>query len=195
MSFCPRCGRQLGIPPFYGQTLGQRPQQRRQSSENRFIFLVIALVAILVVLPIVLSAVLYFMVLGFGSDSGSTPSSALTPQEIVGGEMFTFSALTRDVVWSDVTVVLSDGINTVAWSPSTTDLDNGSSVTAPYPSALLGGLTVSCSVTDLAGNGRIDHGDLFTLATGSGQSFSTAVDYIVTLIYDPTNGEICSASF
>jgi len=195
MSFCPRCGRQLGIPPFYGKTLGERPRQGTGESERSTLLLVIAVVIIVLVLPIVLSAVLYFMVLGFGNSDGTGPVSSLTRESVQSGERFTFASISRDTVWSDITIVLSDGLNSVAWTPSTSELDDGSSTTARYPVVMLGDISVFCNITDLAGNGRINGGDFFTLTTGSLNRFDATGTYSVTVIYDPNGGQICSTVF
>ena len=195
MSFCPRCGRQLGVPPFYGQTLGQRPRQAAGESERSTLTLVLAIVIIVLVVPIVLSAVLYFMVVGFGTSDGTGPVSSLVSEPVQSGERITFVSISRATVWSDVTIVLSDGRDSIAWTPSTSELDNGIETTAQYPVVMLGNISVFCNITDLAGNGRINGGDFFTLTTGSLNRFDAPGTYLVAVIYDPNGGPICSTVF
>jgi hypothetical protein len=96
MSFCPRCGREVGVPPFYGQTFGRRPQQAAGESERSTLILVLAIVIIVPVVPIILSAVLYFMVLGFGTSDETGPVSSLVSEPVQSGERFTFASISRD---------------------------------------------------------------------------------------------------
>jgi hypothetical protein len=159
------------------------------------LILVLSIVIIVIVVPIVLSTVLHFMVLGFGTSDGTGPVSSLVSEPVQSGERFTFASISRDTVWSDITIVLSDGLDSIAWTPSTSELDNGIETTAQYPVVMLGDISVFCNITDLAGNGRISGGDFFTLTTGSPNRFDATGPYSVTVIYDPNGGQICSTTF
>jgi hypothetical protein len=80
---------------------------------------------------------------------------------------------------------------------ATADLDNGT--TAKWNSiaaaANLGTLKVNISITDLAGNGYVNQGDFFTLTLGTGQTFSSATTYTVTIMHDPSAAEVCHQTF
>jgi len=152
---------------------------------------------LMVAITVVLAAVLYVMVLGFGGTSTQTPTSSLTKSSVTGGDKFTFAPMSKDTPWSDVSVLLSDGSNTATWTPLTTDLDNGT--TAKWNSiaatANLGTLKVNISITDLAGNGYVNQGDYVTLTVGTGQAFSNTVTYTVTIMHDPSSAAVCHLDF
>ena len=152
---------------------------------------------LMVAITVVLAAVLYVMVLGFGGTSTQTPTSSITKSSVTHGVKYTFAPMSKDTPWSDVTILLQDQ-NGVSWqwTPATTDLDNGT--TAKWPGivhALLPIANVWCNITDLAGNGYVNQGDYVTLMTGSVSIFSSSVTYTVTVMHDPSSAEICHASF
>ena len=105
--------------------------------------------------------------------------------------------MSKDVPWSDASVLLTDGGNSKTWVLLTTDLDNGT--TAKYnliaTVANLGTLKVNISVVDLAGNGYVNQGDYVTLTLGTGQAFSNTVTYTITIMHDPSSAEICHLDF
>jgi flagellin-like protein len=152
---------------------------------------------LMVAITVVLAAVLYVMVLGFGGTSTQTPTSSITKSSVTYGVKYTFAPMSKDTPWSDVTILLQDASgNTATWSPVTTDLDNGTTAKKPFTAVALGTITnVWCNVTDLAGNGYVNQGDFVTFQTGSANTFSSAITYTVTIMHDPTSAEICHASF
>ena len=149
---------------------------------------------LMVAITVVLAAVLYVMVLGFGGTSSQTPTTSLSKESITSGWKFKFAPVSVDTQWSDVTVQLSDGTNTVQWIPATTDLDNGTTAKSILGSEDLDGLTVFCNITDLAGNGYVNQGDFLAITTG-GTAFSSATTYTVTIMHDPTAAEMCDMDF
>ena len=149
---------------------------------------------LMVAITVVLAAVLYVMVLGFGGTSAQTPESFLTKSTVSSGLELSFGPVSADMQWSDVTILLSDGTSTVHWSPATTSLDNATTSKQLLGTCTLGSLTVYCNVTDLAGNGYVNQGDYFVLTTAGG-SFSAATTYICAITYDPTGDEICHITF
>lgn len=157
------------------------------------ICLILGIVSIL--LTVVSAAVLYMMVLGFAHDIDSvvTPTTSLTRMTVTDGYKFTFLPVNGDVAWSDVSIVLSDEWNAVYWSPSSGDLDDSTPIVHDYGALVLAPVTVSLSILDIAGNGRIDMGDSFTLT--SSPSFSVTTSYTVKVIYEPTDFEMCSMYF
>jgi flagellin-like protein len=151
---------------------------------------------LMVAITVVLAAVLYVMVLGFGGTSTQTPTSSLTKSTVTGGDKFTFAPMSKDTPWSDASILLTDGSATKTWTPLTTDLDNGTTarfnvVTA---AANLGTKWVNLTIVDLAGNGYINQGDYITLTTGTGV-FSNTVTYTVTIMHDPSSAAICHLDF
>ncbi len=188
-SFCQRCGLQVGTPQFTSSQL--RPEPKK---DNKTIWIIVIVVILVVVTPIVLSAVLYFMVLGFGGTSTQTPTSNLTKSTVTGGDKFTFAPMSMDTPWGDLSILLSDGYNVASWSPQIDTMYGGGTIVWVGVSQMLGTLDVFANVTDLAGNGYINQGDYFTLTVGGG-SFSAATTYTVTIMFNPTSDEICHSVF
>ncbi len=155
--------------------------------------IVVVVIVAIILITVVLSAVLYVMTMGFHSPSIG-PYSVLTKSTVTDGVELTFAPVTVDTQWSDITVLLSDGTNTVQWSPATTDLVHWTTVKVLMGAQTLTSLSVYCNVTDNAGNGYINGGDYFTLTTGGG-SFSSATTYTCTIIYEPRDTELCYLSF
>jgi flagellin-like protein len=149
---------------------------------------------LMVAITVVLAAVLYVMVLGFGGTSTQTPTSSLTKSTVTSGVKLTFAPVSVDTQWSDITVLLSDGTNTVQWEPATTSLDNGTTAKQVLGDETLSSLSVYCNITDLAGNGYVNQGDYVVLTTGGG-TFSSATTYTVTIMHDPSAAEMCHATF
>jgi hypothetical protein len=154
------------------------------------LWIVVVVVIIVIVVPIVLSAVLYFMVLGFGGTSTQTPEAMYQKSTIANGQEITIVAITKtDVPWDDVKIQLSDGTNICEWSPtkalqSTTTPHN-------YSAAALGTLTVCLVLTDVSGNGFVSGTDYFQIFTYSGATgFASGTQYSAVLLYQPT-GELC----
>ena len=187
--FCQYCG--------YSFTGKIRPTQTQvQGKEGMSVAtIIIVVVVVLIVVPTVLSALLYFMVLGFGGTSSQTPDSFLTRTTVTYGVKITFAPVSMDTQWSDVTILLSDGSNATLWAPLTTNLVNGPIAKYVSPSKSLGSLTVYLNITDLAGNGYVNQGDFFTMTTPSVGTFSSATAYTVTIMHDPTAAEICHTTF
>ncbi len=150
------------------------------------------------VLNVGLAALLYFMVLGFGGTSDHTPAvMVISKTTIPDGFKFTLSAATSQVVWSDVAIQVSDGMDFATWRPNSEDLTSSSAYPVTYSYGTRGGLTgidVEMNMTDLAGNGMINNGDYFTLTATDG-AFSASTTYTLTLIFEPTGGDMMWYSF
>lgn len=152
---------------------------------------------LMVAITVVLAAVLYVMVLGFGGTSTQTPTSSLTKSTVAGGDKFTFAPMSKDTAWGDITILLTDQTATISAAPTTANLiGSGSTVKyAAVANTLLGAsLHVWINITDLAGNGNVNQGDYFTCTVGGGV-FSTTASYTVTIMHDPSAAEICHENF
>ena len=109
-----------------------------------------------------------------------------------------FSAPTSQVVWSDVAIQINDGLTFATWKGVTTN-----DLTSVYPPIThnetypeyLGDLEVYLSITDLSGNGLMSNGDFITITLPSGQSFDSGTTYTLTLMYEPTGGQMTSYHF
>lgn len=200
--YCVSCGRTIDWNADICQYCGHdyRPQVHvaQPSKKDHTGLLIIAVVVIVIVIVVVLPLLLYIMVVGFGSPSdGYTPSiQVLTKMRTTGGYKIAFTPPTREVVWSDLTIQLNDGMNSVSWHPDTLGL---TSATPPavwrYSSGQqIGSIDVWLNVTDLDGNGQINAGDCITLTT-SGGAFSASTSYTLTMLYEPTGGSMVSYVF
>ena len=145
---------------------------------------------LMVAITVVLAAVLYVMVLGFGGTSQTTPAATYSKQTITNGQRVNIVSITKtDVSWDDIKVQLSDGTNFAEWDPVAADLDGGSAISANYSTDTLGTLTVCCIVFDVGGNGMVSGSDYFQLFTyGGATAFSGS--YSAVLIYVPTGEKI-----
>ena len=133
---------------------------------------------------------------GVGDNSDVFPNDPLSSTAPVatyskdrttsGWKIFIVTISVREIPWDDVTIQLTDGIDTAEWSPISSDLDGGSAISSNLTTRALGTLTVCCTVFDLAGTGYINQGDYFALNTFSGsEAFDSETTYTVVLVYDP----------
>jgi flagellin-like protein len=143
---------------------------------------------LMVAITVVLAAVLYVMVLGFGGTSTTTPAATYSKATITYGQKITIISITKtDVPWDDVKIQLSDGTTIVQWSPA--KANQLTSTAYNYSTNTLGGVTVVCVLTDVSGNGYVSGTDYFTLKY-QGTAFSSSTTYTAVLLYKVT-GERC----
>ena len=142
---------------------------------------------LMVAITVVLAAVLYVMVLGFGGTSTTTPAATYAKQTITNGEKITIVSITKsDVSWDDIKIQLSNGATIVSWD--TVAANHASSATYAYAGQALASQTVLCNVTDVAGNGFVSGTDYFTVVvSGTGLAPGT---YSAALLYVPTGEQI-----
>ena len=138
--FCQNCG--------YSITGRVKPTQTQMPAKDGFSVstIVIIVIVAVVIVPVVLSALLYFMVLGFGEAESQTPVSMLSKMTITSGMKFTFGPVSTDTHWSDVTILLSDGFATQSWAPASSYLDTGLMAVYAFPSKSLGSLTIYLNI-------------------------------------------------
>jgi len=185
-SFCERCGAQIN--PY-----AVRPQQVQGRGNKRTVWIVVTVVAVVVAIQVVPSVILYFMVQDFADGSPSqTPVATLSRTTVAGGEKFTFVYVSSAISWSDVSLMLTEGVNWATWNPQS-EIPTGT--TGGYLGMkMLGTIGVELDIADLEGNGRIEGGDYLTLTAFTG-SFSSTIEYILSVAYDPTGEVMCTASF
>lgn len=185
--FCHYCG--------YSITGQMRPaQQQAQAKSGMSVVTIVVVVFVAIILiTVVLAAVLYIMVLGFGSSQQmTTPSATYDKSPIANGVEINIMAITKtDVGWGDIDLLLNDGTYFADWHPLTTNLDGGSAISSNLSTQSLGSLTVCCVVFDIAGNGVVNSGDYFELYTYDGAlTFASTTWYTVVLVYGPTGETI-----
>ena len=88
--------------------------------------------------------------------------------------------------WYDLRTMLHDGTSTASWDPETSYLDNGSYCEQTFSPQLVGDITVTCTVVDLAGNGRLNVGDFILITSGTDYTFSSSVTYTLYMLYQPS---------
>jgi len=144
---------------------------------------------LMVAITVVLAAVLYVMVLGFGGTSTTTPAATYQKASITNGEKITIVSITKtDVPWDDVKIQVSDGTTIQAWTSTKTAQSTTNAVN--LGAKLLGtGLTVTVNLTDVSGNGLVSGTDYFTIQATTG-SFTAGTQYTAVLLYIDT-GERC----
>jgi flagellin-like protein len=145
---------------------------------------------LMVAITVVLAAVLYVMVLGFGGTSTQTPAATYQKATITNGQKITIVSITKtDVPWDDVTIQVTNGTVIQSWNPTKAALSTTTAATLGAKS--LGGITVTVNVTDVSGNGFVSGTDFFTIwaTTGAG-GLSDNIQYTAVLLYVPS-GERC----
>jgi len=148
---------------------------------------------LMVAITVVLAAVLYVMVLGFGTETNQTPTSSFSKTSITNGWRFTYATVNEDVSWDDITVTIIAGSSVWTWSNITAaDLDGDVPLMKNYGTAVAGGLTVTLKIMDLSGNGKVNGGDYLELTA---TSFSGSTDYELRVMYEPTNQPMVSTTF
>ena len=146
---------------------------------------------LMVAITVVLAAVLYVMVLGFGADTTTTPTATLNKTSVTDGWRFSVAGISEEVNWEDVVVTVIQGTNAWSWDLSTataTDyLSNGTATLGNF-GAVAGTPDVTLKIMDLTGNGKCNGGDFIELTTETtGEVFSGSLDYEFRLIYSPTS--------
>jgi flagellin-like protein len=140
---------------------------------------------LMVAITVVLAAVLYVMVMGFGGPSTQTPTGAFGQMTklTATSEKVQFGVITPDTNPINVKVILSDTTAATSWSGTLpADTGAGTAVT-------MGGTTPpSVKYTSLAGGAKIGSADY--LAIGSTTALVAGHTYTLTMIFVPTGNQI-----
>jgi flagellin-like protein len=149
---------------------------------------------LMVAITVVLAAVLYVMVLGFGTTSTTTPTAIYQKSSVsvTNGVQINIVSITKtDVPWSDVSVQLTDGTAYATWTPVTDNLDDGTAASSNLTDEGLGSLTVFCWVYDVSGNGFVSGSDYIRVWTETGQTaFASTTTYTLVLLYESTGENV-----
>ena len=161
---------------------------------------------LMVAITVVLAAVLYVMVMGFGGDSSNLPTGEFkTPEKTTQYSDGNTPTLEKTFVKvqvlsiseakevADMRLSVSNGANTPVYVV-------GATMTTAASGAAIDGVTVS--FTDLNGDGKVSTGDYFTVtlaATADSPAKPAATGaYTVALSFSPssgTGGVICDTTF
>jgi len=148
---------------------------------------------LMVAITVVLAAVLYVMVMGFGGPSSQTPTGAFTTATKVSAteEKIMFGAISPEVKFIDCKLVIDPADEDPAtWNMAT------SASGAPWDfNTTAPKLTVT--YTDLGADGKISVGDYITITqtAPTGMVSLASGDWTVTLLYTSTGGSICAKTF
>jgi len=156
---------------------------------------------LMVAITVVLAAVLYVMVMGFGGESGSVPTGEFkTPEKTTQyrtGETPTLEktfvkvqvlSISEAKEFADMRFSVSNGVKTPIYV-----------VGAMEPTKSADKISgVSVKFTDLNGDGKVSTGDYFTVELDNTEDPAAAGEYTVALSYSPssgTGGVICDTTF
>jgi archaeal type IV pilus assembly protein PilA len=141
---------------------------------------------LMVAITVVLAAVLYVMVMGFGGGTANTPTGAFTgtPQSVVPTSYrLTFGVVSPETKFTDCKVTITIGAASAVLAKAITLPTTA--FTAPDPVATI-------TWTDLGGDGKISVGDRLVII---GAGITTGVTCTVTIIYATTGGQICAQTW
>ena len=121
----------------------------------------------------------------------AAPATALYHSKLPAGAgiNWTWDEPSEPLEWDELTILLTDGSSTVNWSLTMEGLDGGAFNTSQFGYRVLGALTIYLNITDVDGNGAMNSTDYF-LFTTSGGKFNPAGNYVMTLMYEPTEIDI-----
>ncbi|MEW5748962.1 MAG: hypothetical protein AB1793_09310 [Candidatus Thermoplasmatota archaeon] len=101
-----------------------------------------------------------------------------------------------DVVWGEVLVRLGSEGDSIEWHLATEDLWGDGQTSWVSNESALDGVTMTCSVLDLQGNGAVDAGDAVEIAVlQTGGAFDPDAEYTVSFVYLPTGSAIYTGTF
>jgi len=141
---------------------------------------------LMVAITVVLAAVLYVMVMGFGGPATQTPTGAFTSATKVEANSYklTFGTISPETKFIDCKIAITDKngtVNTVTITDTDTLIDVIST----------GSVICRVKFVDLGGDGKISVGDYMTL---EGTHLEPG-EWTAALIYTATGGTICSKTW
>jgi len=137
---------------------------------------------LMVAITVVLAAVLYVMVMGFGGPSNNVPTGSFSAKDkVTGGEKLTFGVITPEKAPTalKVSITTSAGTDVYTWAA-----DDSKTLTS---TTTLTGVT-AVGYTDLAGNKIVNNGDYLSITAPAGS-------YTVALLYASSGDQITSTTF
>ncbi len=144
---------------------------------------------LMVAITVVLAAVLYVMVSGYGGGGETAPTGDFSGAQKTGTttEKLTFGPFSKDTKPTDLKLVVANGTATPRTWTFAADTSGGLTPNATQTD--LSGI----SFTDLAGDSKISSGDYVTLTYAHGTS--GAYTWIVSIVYIPTGDVVGDISF
>jgi len=147
---------------------------------------------LMVAITVVLAAVLYVMVMGFGGGETQTPTGSFTSVNKINSTAYkiTFGAVTPSTNFDECRLAINGSADT------THDLGDVLGDVDDSQSILVGSATVNYYAVDLGGDGKISVGDYIVLWTTENEGFwASGTEYTVNLIFIETGGSIAEKTF
>ena len=156
----------------------------KKSMKNRSAVSPVIATILMVAITVVLAAVLYVMVMGFGGPSNSAPTGSFSNKQLTDGNYtLTFGKITPDTKPSDLQIsIVGGGVS------GTCDLKTGET------GAKIGTDTKAITVIyqELSANEVVNNGESIIIKHPDGLAAGT---YTVTLIHVPTGDSVTSTTF
>jgi flagellin-like protein len=152
---------------------------------------------LMVAITVVLAAVLYVMVMGFGTGGNTAPTGSFTnvQKATSTSEKMFFGPFNKDVKPSDIKIVVENqsAAQSSTYTLPATDLSGNLALVAGGTPVTGISTTTPPAYTDLAGDKKISNQDYITITfTFSG---SGSLSYKVSMIYVPTGDSVGSITF
>ena len=148
---------------------------------------------LMVAITVVLAAVLYVMVMGFGGTQTSTPTGSFTVAAGTTSGTVTFAQINPTVKYTDCKITVLDntvGTNGIIVTNAMTAA--AGATTAPMTT---GAVQVAGAGFNPSQNGQISVGDTLKSTNSAGTEFVAGHTYTVQLLYIPSGGVIASKTF
>ncbi len=155
----------------------------KKSFKNRSAVSPVIATILMVAITVVLAAVLYVMVMGFGGTSSSAPTGSVAAVEKVDTDelRFTFGSFSKETQFSDCKVTF--GFNGAMETAEVMD--------SSIPTFDLNGVTCTITYTDLGADGKISMGDYLTV---KGDADLTPGEYTCTILWGQDGSTIGTKS-
>lgn len=157
----------------------------KKSFKNRSAVSPVIATILMVAITVVLAAVLYVMVMGFGGTSSSAPTGSVAAAEKTGADelKFTFGAFSKETQFTDCKFAFGlDG-----------DMETALTISLSSTSYTLNGTSgYTVEFHDLGGDGKFSTGDYVTL-TAPGASLDDG-EYTCTIIWGQDGSTIGTKS-
>jgi flagellin-like protein len=148
---------------------------------------------LMVAITVVLAAVLYVMVMGFGTSGSQTPTGAFTSATKLTDNTYKimFGVVSPDTQFQACKI----RVDPVVGGPTpTTFTITGTTTLTVAPAA--GAAAPGIAITDLAADGKISMGDYVTVTVHTGGHLVTDNgDWTITLLFVSTGGSIATQVF
>jgi flagellin-like protein len=164
----------------------------KKSWKNRSAVSPVIATILMVAITVVLAAVLYVMVMGFGGPTNQAPTGSFAEKQKIGAdtEKVSFGIITPEKAPTAFKIVIASGTNSATFTFPATDATGpmvaGTNTFTPAVT------TITPTYTDLAANKIVNNGDYISFVfSGTGYAGS----YTVSLIYIQTGDVVTSTTF